>query len=124
MQLVITATGTVRCVYDETIALSSLGHVEITRGSHVEPDAAGHWQADLSPVGGPMLGPFLHRSAALAAEHDWLETHWLMSPPSPVVTSLISRFEPNQHQLRRLSPPEVRAVCLSCHRPNNTGASL
>ncbi|MHB8860928.1 MAG: hypothetical protein ACYC6N_00885 [Pirellulaceae bacterium] len=49
----------------------------ISRGSHVEPDAAGNWYADLSPVGGPLLGSFSHRSAALAAERDWLEGHWL-----------------------------------------------
>ncbi len=77
MHLVITPAGVVRCVYDETINLSALGPPLISRGSHVEPDAAGHWSADLSPVGGPMLGPFILRSDALAAERAWLELHWL-----------------------------------------------
>ncbi len=31
----------------------------------------------MSPAGGGVLGPFLNRSAALAAEHTWLETNWL-----------------------------------------------
>ena len=50
VQLVINADGTVRCIYVE---------------------------ADLSPVGGPMLGPFSKRSQALNAEQDWLNSHWL-----------------------------------------------
>ena len=80
MQLVITPAGMVQCVYDETINLSVLGQPAISRGSHVEPDAEGHWYADLSPVGGPLLGPFVQRSAALQAERAWLEAHWLAGP--------------------------------------------
>ena len=45
---------------------------------HVEPEEQGRWLADLSPVNGPVLGPFDHRSEALQAEHDWLERHWLL----------------------------------------------
>jgi hypothetical protein len=78
MQLIIDPAGTVRCVYDETIDLSALGNVHIARGSHVEPDARGRWLADLSPVGGPSLGPFCLRSEALAAERLWLDGNWLM----------------------------------------------
>jgi hypothetical protein len=77
MQLVIHPNGRVRCLYAECIALEQLGQLQIQRGSHVEPDADGQWQADLSPVGGPSLGPFVHRSQALAAERHWLETNWL-----------------------------------------------
>jgi hypothetical protein len=51
----------------------SLGRLTITRAGHVEPDARGGWLADLSPVGGPALGPFSRRSEALAAEQLWLE---------------------------------------------------
>ncbi len=79
MQMIIEPDGSIRCVYDESISLHRLGHVQIQRGSHVEPDAAGRWHADLSPVGGPTLGPFVHRSEALAAERQWLEEHWLVS---------------------------------------------
>ena len=30
------------------------------------------WTADMSPVGGPILGPFSFRYEALKAERDWL----------------------------------------------------
>jgi hypothetical protein len=77
MHLVIGTGGTVRCVYSEEIALNSLGSLLIERASHVEPNSAGGWIADLSPVGGPQLGPFSLRSEALIAEVEWLELHWL-----------------------------------------------
>ena len=77
MELVITTNGDVRCVYDETLPLHELGVLTISRGSHVEPTATGHWTADLAPVLGPRLGPFATRSAALRAEREWLEQHWL-----------------------------------------------
>jgi len=85
MTLVIERDGTVRCLYDEAIDLSLLGIVSIARASHVEPDEVGQWWADLSPMGGPQLGPFIRRSEALAAEQQWLETNWLgtASFPSP-----------------------------------------
>ncbi|MHC2066891.1 hypothetical protein ACYFX5_05440 [Bremerella sp. T1] len=77
MQLVISSTGAIRCLYDETLDLHTLGKPSISRGSHVEPNEHGQWFADLSPVGGPKLGPFSSRSAALTAEVRWLEEHWL-----------------------------------------------
>lgn len=80
MQLVIGPAGTVRAIYDEAIDLRSLGTLSIARGSHVEPDEHGRWIADLSPVSGPRLGPYLRRSEALAAERAWLEAHWLVAP--------------------------------------------
>ncbi len=80
MQLLVSPAGQVRCVYDEAIDLSSIGTVDIRRGSHVEPNEEGRWTADLSPVGGPVLGPFDTRSEALAAEVAWLHEHWLRSP--------------------------------------------
>ena len=79
MQIIIEPTGMARCVYDESIQLSSIGKLKIRRGSHVEPIESGKWIADLSPVGGPKLGPFRFRSKALAAERRWLEKHWLSS---------------------------------------------
>ena len=78
MQLVIHTDGSVRCLYDERLSLGSLGTFQIRRGSHVEPDAVGQWQADLALVGGPRLGPFALRSQALEAERRWLEKHWLV----------------------------------------------
>ena len=77
MNLVIGRDGSVRGIYGEEIALDALGPPRITRASHVEPDRLGRWMADLSPVGGPVLGPFDRRSEALAAEVEWLEEHWL-----------------------------------------------
>ena len=77
MQLVIESGGAVRCVYGEAIDLQVLGSPTITRASHVEPDELGRWWADLSPVGGPVLGPSSNRSEALAAEREWLEANWL-----------------------------------------------
>jgi hypothetical protein len=50
----------------------------ILRASYVEPNATGRWAADLDPVGGPVLGPFDHRSEALAAEQAWLAAYWLL----------------------------------------------
>lgn len=79
MQVLVTSQGHVRCVYSDAIELATVGKVLIRRGSHVEPDENGAWTADLSPVGGPVLGPFEKRSAALAAEQAWLESHWLPS---------------------------------------------
>jgi hypothetical protein len=76
MHLVIDCRGIARGVYGEAIDLSQLGDLTIRRASHVEPDAAGHWSADLTPVGGPKLGPFERRSDALTAEFTWLEEHW------------------------------------------------
>jgi hypothetical protein len=74
MELVVDAGGSVRCIYDEELELRELGKLQITRASHVEPDAEGCWWADMGPVDGPMLGPFGSRSAALAAERQWLIT--------------------------------------------------
>ena len=48
------------------------GKLRITRASHVEPDAAGCWSADMGPSGGPVLGPYSSRSEALQAERGWL----------------------------------------------------
>jgi hypothetical protein len=77
MQLLIESSGAIRCLYDEAIPLGNLGQLSIARGSHVEPTAEGTWLADLGPVCGPVLGPFVERSQALAAERLWLESHWL-----------------------------------------------
>ena len=77
MQLVIDPNGEVRCVYDEALPLAEFGRLVIARGSHVEPTVTGLWTADLSPVGGGLLGPFANRSEALTAEREWLESHWL-----------------------------------------------
>ncbi|QDT93577.1 hypothetical protein [Gimesia algae] len=83
MKLLISPQGTVHCVYSEEIDLATFGRLAISRGSYVEPNADGQWNVDLSPVDGPQLGPFAHRSAALKSETDWLEQHWLPTDISP-----------------------------------------
>jgi len=82
MDLVISPGGEVRCIYDEAIDLHILGSLTIRRASHVEPIPDGRWLADLTPVHGPTLGPFNHRTDALAAEIAWLEQHWLRVSPA------------------------------------------
>jgi hypothetical protein len=77
IELRIEASGEVRAIYSEQLDVRCLGSVSIRRGSYVEPTAAGQWSADLGPVGGPVLGPFDHRSQAIAAEIRWLRIHWL-----------------------------------------------
>ena len=72
MELLVDADGVARCIYDEALNLREIGTLQITRASHVEPDAAGYWWADMVPSGGPMPGPFRSRSEALGAERGWL----------------------------------------------------
>lgn len=78
MEMVVDGTGMVRCLYSEEIDLPQFGSPAIRRASYVEPDDQGQWYADLSPVGGPKLGPFDRRTEALAAEREWLEANWLI----------------------------------------------
>ena len=79
MELMVSPQGDVHCLYDESLDLSALGLLSIRRASHVEPTADVQWTADLSPLGGPVLGPFPLRSAALAEEEDWIKRNWLPS---------------------------------------------
>jgi hypothetical protein len=72
MELVVGVDGVARCIYDEALDLREIGKLQITRASHVEPDADGYWWADMGPSGGPVLGPYGSRSEALAAERGWL----------------------------------------------------
>jgi hypothetical protein len=79
-ELYVSPDGNVRCLYSEAINLGRLGVVRITRASRVEPSGDSRWTADLSPVGGPTLGPFSRRSVALAAEAEWLREQRLAMP--------------------------------------------
>jgi hypothetical protein len=80
MELFITPTGKVHCLYSEELDFGALGMPTIRRASHVEPTQQGEWTADLSPLGGPALGPFARRSEALAAETEWIEAHLTAIP--------------------------------------------
>ncbi len=79
MELVIEPNGLAHCIYGEAIDLAELGQLEIVRASRVEPTSCGQWSVDLSPVDGPILGPYQRRSQALAREVAWLQEHWLKS---------------------------------------------
>lgn len=90
MHLRIDRHGQIHCLYSEVVDLASFGQLSIQRASRVEPDDTGQWWADLSPVGGTILGPFRLRSEALAAEASWLETHWLSATTAPSSPSALA----------------------------------
>jgi len=77
VKLVVTPEGSICHIYSEkSLQLSrELGLFQIQRASYVEPLPSGEWLADLSIVGGPVLGPFPpeSRDKALEAELEWLE---------------------------------------------------
>jgi hypothetical protein len=79
MILAIDNQGVCRAVYTDDCDYYAISQrVIIRRASHVEPSPDGRgWCADMSPVGGPMIGPYPTRAAALAAEVGWIETHVL-----------------------------------------------
>jgi hypothetical protein len=83
MRLRIDPNGQVHCLYGEAIDLSALGPPTIRRAGRVEPDHDGAWWIDLSPLGGPRLGPYRRRSAALAAEAAWVEARLFQAGPGP-----------------------------------------
>jgi hypothetical protein len=68
--------GAIEFIHSDAVDTSKLSPsvdcVTIQRASHVEPIQSGanknKFVADLSPVGGPVLGPFDLRSEALSAE--------------------------------------------------------
>lgn len=78
-RLKITSSGQVVSIYSETwLPLYGEGEACITRASHVEPiPNSTQWEADLSPSGGPKLGPFTTRQMAIDAEIQWLEENIL-----------------------------------------------
>ena len=71
--VVVDPDGTLQTLYDELLDVTAFGLPHIKRASHVKPTSEGVWTADLSPVGGPTLGPYLRRSQALAAEVSWID---------------------------------------------------
>ena len=74
-QTIVIHGGQIRFIHNDDLAhvFASEGIQETKRASHVEPTATGQWIADLSPVQGPVLGPFERRDVALAAEVTWLQ---------------------------------------------------
>lgn len=74
LQIVIGRNGRTEFIYsDELIGMLKHGKAVTRRASHVEPEVSGGWTADMAPVGGPKLGPFPSRAAALLAEEEWIK---------------------------------------------------
>lgn len=72
--------GCLQFIYDDALAFLLRGSdrtASVKRASHVEPNEQGKWTADMSPVGGPVLGPFDFRQEALTAETDWLMENYI-----------------------------------------------
>jgi hypothetical protein len=70
--------GTIEVMYHDALRpLLTAGEGHIRRASRVEPTAEGSWTADLTPMRGPVLGPYLTRADALTAETEWLTQNWL-----------------------------------------------
>ena len=74
MEITLLVSASVEAIYDDESVelLRDLGNVSIRRASHVEPEDDG-WYADMSPVGGPKLGPFSTRARAIQCEVGWLQ---------------------------------------------------
>ena len=75
MRILIGADGSARGIYADALrdVYEALGTLTVRRASHVEPGPDGLWYADLSPVGGPVLGPYRLRQEALDAEVEALK---------------------------------------------------
>ena len=71
-EVIIHESGTMQFIYDDDLrSLFEVGVSSITRASHVEP-VDSMWGCDLTPYGGPIVGPFRLREMALSFERDWL----------------------------------------------------
>jgi hypothetical protein len=76
MLIEILPSGVIRFIYNDSLrGLMDAGKSTVVRASEVEPNEEGQWTADLSRVGGPILGPFKFREEALTAEVQWLEAN-------------------------------------------------
>lgn len=84
--------GLLKFIYDDDLLpLLQLGHASVVRASHVEPTShpvfaspeGPGWTADMTPSGGPMLGPFSRRSDALRAEVNWLDNQFQSNGVNP-----------------------------------------
>lgn len=71
--------GIISMIHNDNMApLLSEGDSVLRRASHVEPCGI-QWIADMSPLNGPVLGPFVLRGEALASEAEWIKVHYLES---------------------------------------------
>ena len=70
----ISSDGTITAIYSDSLSglIAQSDTVQTVRASHVEP-LGKEWIADMSPVSGPVLGPFPLRETALQAETEYLD---------------------------------------------------
>jgi len=74
----------VRFIYsDYLIGLMNQGESVIKRASMVEP-SNNKWFADLSPIGGPKLGPFDTRKEALNEEVEYINNNKIPKPNNEI----------------------------------------
>jgi len=79
-EIIVNEDGSVSFIYDDALAEAFSGdESETRRASHVEPVRHG-WTADMAPIGGPVLGPFTTRQAALDAEVAWIKAAMARGP--------------------------------------------
>ena len=72
--IAIDADGIALMIYsDEHADFLRTGKTTVRRVSNVEPAPQGGWTADMSPVDGPVLGPYPLRQQALDAEVEYLK---------------------------------------------------
>lgn len=75
MSITVTPDGNLKFIWDDRLdELKHAGEFHRRRASYVE-SAGTQWTADMSPVGGPLLGPFELHKYAISAETAWLEGH-------------------------------------------------
>jgi hypothetical protein len=73
MFVFIEANGDLKFIYCDEVSIAFEESPQSSpRASFVEPTSDGQWTADMSPVNGPVLGPFKLRGDALKAETEWL----------------------------------------------------
>lgn len=120
MELLMTVRGVVRAIYTELLPLHEWGELRIDRASHVEPTADGQWWADLAPSQGPVLGPFVNRSSALQAEHDWLTKHVLFGEPTEISHQepIPNDKLPSPEELSSAPPGQIDAIKTSAGSPD------
>ena len=72
--------GAITSVYDDALVplIQHARRSETKRASHVEPRGL-VWDADLSPIGGPLFAGFKTRQEALDAEVYYLNNYYLES---------------------------------------------
>ena len=111
-----------RVIHDDqfTDMLKQLNFKPPTRASHVEPIVDGpnawQWRVDFTPLGHDwqfcLWPPLPSREIALAAEHDFLQKHWVEAAPLPAelpsVELLATLF--SQEMTSRLTAAELREI--------------